>query len=146
MRIIGIGNPDRSDDAAGVLVARRLREMGADAQEFTGDPLALIEAWNGSPEVIVIDTVVSGAAPGTITVWDAGTSPLPPERFCCSTHAFGAAEAVEIARALGRLPGKLVIYGIEGTRFEIGGPLSPEVAGAAERLAQEIASREAVMG
>ena len=140
MRIIGVGNPERSDDAAGVLLARRLRELGVDAQEFTGDPLALIEAWNGSPEVILIDTVVSGAAAGTITVWDAGKSPLPPERFCCSTHALGLAEAVEIARGLGRLPEKLVIYGIEGGRFDVGGELSAEVADAVERLAREIAS------
>ena len=139
MRIIGIGNPERSDDAAGLLVARRLRELGAEAQEFTGDPLALIDAWNGSPEVILIDTVVSGAAAGTITVWDAGKTPLPPEQFGCSTHAFGIAEAVEIARAIDRLPPKLVIYGIEGMRFDLGGSLSPEVAGAAERLAREIA-------
>jgi hydrogenase maturation protease len=137
--ILGCGNPDRSDDAAGVLVARRLREMGTDAREFTGDPLALIEAWNGSREVILIDTVVSGDAAGTITVWDAGKTPLPPEQFCCSTHAFGIAEAVEIARALGRLPSKLLIYGIEGIRFDVGGLLAPEVASAVERVAQEIA-------
>lgn len=139
MLILGCGNPDRSDDAAGVLVARRLREMGTDAREFTGDPLALIEAWNGSREVILIDTVVSGDAAGTITVWDAGKTPLPPEQFCCSTHAFGIAEAVEIARALGRLPSKLLIYGIEGIRFDVGGLLAPEVASAVERVAQEIA-------
>jgi hydrogenase maturation protease len=137
--ILGCGNPDRSDDAAGVLVARRLKEMGTAAQEFTGDPLALIDAWNGSPEVILIDTVVSGAAAGTITIWDAGKTPLPPEQFCCSTHAFGIAEAVEIARALGRLPPKLLIYGIEGNRFELGGSPSAEVAAAVERLAGEIA-------
>ena len=139
MLILGCGNPDRSDDAAGVLVARRLQERGIVAQEFPGDPLALIEAWNGSREVILIDTVVSGAAAGAITVWDAEKTPLPPEQFCCSTHAFGVAEAVEIARALGRLPSKLLIYGIEGIRFELGGSRSPEVAGAVERLAQEIA-------
>ncbi len=139
MRIIGIGNPDRSDDAAGLLVARRLQEMGADAQEFTGDPLALIDAWNGAREVILIDTVVSGAAAGAITVWDAGNTPLPPEQFCCSTHAFGIAEAVEIARALGRLPPRLLIYGLEGVRFDIGGPLSPEVGDAVDRLAGDIA-------
>ena len=140
MLILGCGNPDRPDDAAGVLVARRLREMGIAAQEFTGDPLALIEVWNGSREVILIDTVVSGVAPGAITVWDAGKTPLPPEQFCCSTHAFGIAEAVEIARALGRLPPRLLIYGIEGVRFEVGGSLTPEVAAAIERLAGEIAS------
>jgi hydrogenase maturation protease len=137
--ILGYGNADRSDDCAGVLVARRLQEMGADAQEFTGDPLALIEAWNGAHEVILIDTVVSGAAAGTITVWDAENTPLPPEQFCCSTHAFGIAEALEIARALGRLPPRLLIYGIEGIRFDVGGLPSPEVAAAVERLAQEIA-------
>ena len=140
MRIIGVGNPDRSDDAAGLLVARRLQEMGIDAREFTGDPLALIEAWSESREVILIDIVVSGAAAGAITVWDAGRTPLPPERFCCSTHGFGVAEAVEIARALGRLPPKLVIHGIEGIRFGLGGSISPEVAEAIERLAGEIGS------
>jgi hydrogenase maturation protease len=140
MLILGCGNPDRSDDCAGVLVVRRLREMGILAREFTGDPLALIEAWNGAREVILIDTVVSGAAPGAVTVWDAANTPLPPERFCCSTHAFGVAEAVEIARALGRLPPKLLIYGIEGSRFDVGGSLSAELAAAIERLAEEIAS------
>jgi hydrogenase maturation protease len=139
MLILGCGNPNRSDDAAGVLVVRRLQELGIGAREFTGDPLALIEAWNGAREVILIDTVVSGAAPGTVTVWDAAKAPLPPGRFCCSTHAFGVAEAVEIARALGRLPPKLVIYGIEGSRFDVGGSLSAEVAAAVERLAGEIA-------
>lgn len=139
MRIIGIGNPDRSDDAAGLLVARRLWELGVEAQEFTGDPLELIDAWLGPREVILIDTVVTGAAPGTITVWDAGKSPLPPDRFCCSTHAFGLAEAVEIARGLGPLPEQLLIYGIEGANFEIGGSVSPEVGAAVEWVAQEIA-------
>ena len=139
MPIVGVGNPDRSDDAAGLLVARRLRELGVDAQEFTGDPLDLIEGWNGAREVILIDTVVSGAAAGTVTVWDAAKAPLPPERFCCSTHAFGLAEAVEIARALGRLPPKVVIYGIEGARFDLGGLPSTDVAAAVERLAQQVA-------
>ena len=37
MLILGCGNPDRSDDAAGVLVVRRLRELGIHADEFGGD-------------------------------------------------------------------------------------------------------------
>ncbi|HVP49348.1 MAG TPA: hydrogenase maturation protease [Bryobacteraceae bacterium] len=138
MLILGIGNADRADDAAGVLVARRLWALGIDAREHTGDPLALIDAWDGAGEAILIDSVVSGAAPGTITKWDAGKTPLPPDRFCCSTHAFGLAEAVEIARSLGRLPARLLIYGIEGARFELGGAPSVEVADAVERVAQEI--------
>lgn len=141
MLILGVGNSDRSDDAAGLLVARRLRELGVDAQGHTGDPLALIDAWDGASEAILIDTVVSGATPGTVTKYEAGKAPLPPDPFCCSTHAFGIAETVEIARSLGRLPARLLIYGIEGVSFEIGGSVSTEVAVAVERVAREIAGR-----
>ena len=141
MLIIGCGNPDRADDAAGLLVARRLRELGVAAREHSGEALGLIEAWSGSDEVAVIDAVVSGAAPGAIGVWDARTVPLPDGAFRCSTHNLGLAEAIELARILGRLPPKLTLYGIEAERFDAGGPASPEVAAAVEQLARRIAAQ-----
>jgi hydrogenase maturation protease len=137
--ILGCGNPDRSDDAAGVLVARRLRELGIPAEEVGGDASALIDAWSGCADVIVIDAMKSGASPGTIKIWDARASAFPSGQFRCSTHVFGVAEAIELARAIDRLPGKLVVVGIEGIRFEWGEPPSSEVAEAVERLAQRIA-------
>jgi len=140
MLIVGCGNPDRADDAAGLLVARRLHELGMDAREHTGDMLALMDEWSSEEEVTLVDAVVSGAAPGTITAWDAHHAALPPDCFPCSTHALGVAEAVELARALGRLPHRLMVYGIEAANFEPGGPLSPEVRAAVERLAQNIAA------
>ena len=139
MLIVGCGNQDRSDDAAGLLVVRRLRELGIYGLELGCEGLALIDAWSGWADVIVVDAVMSGVPPGTITVWDARTSPFPVGQFRCSTHAFGMAETIELARALGRLPGKLIVYGIEGIRFGCGEPPSPEVAEAVERLAQRIA-------
>ena len=39
-------------------------------------------------------------------------------RVGSSTHALGLAEAMELARALGRLP-PVIVYGIEGKTFEI---------------------------
>ena len=63
-----------SDDAASLLVARRLRELGMQAHELGGEALALIDAWSGGADVIVVDAVKSGAPPGTITIWDARTS------------------------------------------------------------------------
>jgi hydrogenase maturation protease len=140
MLILGCGNGDRSDDAAGLLVARRLRELGVDAREHSGEALALIEAWSGSAEVIVIDAVVSGAPPGSITVWDVRAALLPTGQFHCSSHFLGLAEAVELARVLDRLPSKLILYGIEGSIFDCGGLPSPEVSKAVEQVAQEIAS------
>ena len=41
-----------------------------------------------------------------------------------STHALGLADAVELARSLGRLPQRVVVYGIEGAAFEFGNGLS----------------------
>ena len=140
MLILGCGNPDRADDAAGLLVARRLRELGRTARELSGEALALLDAWSGHADVLVVDAVKSGAPPGTITVWDAHTSRLPASQFRCSTHALGLAEAIELARALDRLPPKLIVVGIEGHRFDRGEPPSPEVAEAVERLAQQIAN------
>jgi hydrogenase maturation protease len=61
-----------------------------------------------------------------------------------STHAFGLAEAVELARALGRLPRFLVVYGVEGKCFTPGAALSAGVeaaaADAAARVLDEVGS------
>ena len=65
--VIGCGNRDRGDDAAGILVVRRLREHGIDAREHSSDGLALIDTWSAAEYVILIDTVMTGAPPGTIS-------------------------------------------------------------------------------
>ena len=65
--VIGVGNRWRSDDAAGLEVARRLREAppaGARVIEREGEPVDLIEEWSTAGEAIVIDAVSSGAEPG----------------------------------------------------------------------------------
>jgi hydrogenase maturation protease len=136
--VIGCGNADRGDDAAGLLVAGRLRSMGIDARDHAGDGLALLESWSQAQSVIIVDAVISGASVGAISVWDARTAPVARDVFRASTHAFGVAEAVELGRALGRLPASLTIYGIEARRFEPGAPPSPEVIAAVEEVASRI--------
>jgi hydrogenase maturation protease len=142
LRIIGCGNADRGDDAAGLLVARRLRMLGIDVQEHSGDGLELLEGWRGRDSVVLIDTVVTSGAPGTITVWDGREAPVIEDYLRSSTHAFGVAEAVKLARILDLLPERIVIYGIEGAQFEAGTGLSAPVAEACEQLAKRIAQEE----
>ena len=55
------------------------------------------------------------------------------------THAFGLAEAVELARALRRLPQRLVLVGVEAVGFDYGAPLSPEVAAAVHGAVDTVA-------
>lgn len=137
--IIGCGNSDRGDDGAGILVARRLRELGLDALEHSGDGLALMELWSSDDEVILVDAMLSGANPGTVSTWDAIAHPLCAESYRCSTHAFGPREAIELARALDRLPARIQIYGIEAAGCEPGDAPCREVLEAVERVAGQIA-------
>jgi hydrogenase maturation protease len=135
--VIGVGNPDRGDDAAGWLVADRVARaapQGVAVVRLGGEPSALIDAWQGTAAAIVIDAVVSGAEPGTLHRLDATAEEIPREMFRCSTHGFGVAEAVELARALHELPPRLVIHGIEAHAFTPGAPPSPEVESALDAL------------
>jgi hydrogenase maturation protease len=139
--VIGVGNAWRNDDAAGLEVARLLTGTlpeGAEVLEREGEPTSLIEAWEGAGAVWLADAVSSGADPGTVHRHDASEQALPATLFDTSTHHFGLAEAVEIARALGRLPRTTVVYGIEGASFDTGKTLSPEVREAAARVAEAI--------
>jgi len=147
--VIGVGNEYRGDDGAGIAVARRLRERfptGVTILEKSGEGAALIEAWQGATWVVLVDAVRSGALPGTIYRLDARAEPLPAGFFHYSTHAFSVAEAVELARSLGQLPMQLIVYGIEGERFDFDMELSPAVecavAAVVEQAAEEV--REAL--
>jgi hydrogenase maturation protease len=137
MRIICCGNPERGDDGAGALVAARLRELGVEAETRTGEALELLEAWRGADSVTVVDAVETGAPVGTVWRWDRRQARFPV-RSCTSTHGLGLAEAITLARVLGRLPERLQIYGIEGRRFAPGTEASPEVKLAAEDVARQI--------
>jgi hydrogenase maturation protease len=138
--VIGVGNAYRGDDGAGIAVARKLaaqRLPGVRVMEMNGEGTSLVDAWKDVPSVLLVDAVSSGAVPGTIHRFEAQAGPLPKGLEHRSSHSFGVAEAVEVARALGRLPPRLVIYGIEGGPFAPGQGLSPEV----ERAVEEVASR-----
>jgi hydrogenase maturation protease len=137
-RIIGCGTALRGDDEAGLLVARRLKASGLNAREHDGDSLDLIECWQPGESIILIDAMYSGAPPGTIVTID-GWRLLPISgAHRSSTHTIGIAEALQLARLLDRLPARLVLYGIEGRRFEIGSTLSIEVVEGCRRLANRI--------
>lgn len=138
--VLGVGNEYRGDDGVGRRVARELRERAPRSitiLEATGEGTDLLEFWKGADAVIIIDAVASGAPPGTIHRLDARARPLPAGFLHTSTHAFGVAQAVELARALKQLPRHLVIYGIEGKTFEPDTGLSREV----EHAAGEVVGR-----
>ena len=144
--VIGLGNPDRGDDAVGLHVARRVATLGLPdvvVEDARGDTLALLDRWAGVGRVVLVDAAAPSALPGRIHRLDPLAGPLPRDLALGSTHAFGLAEAVELARTLGLLPQWMTIYAIEAACFHPGAALSPAVAAAvvpaAARIAAELA-------
>lgn len=140
MIVVGVGNPFRGDDAAGLEAARRVRQLCPELSvvEWSADLLRLFDTLPQEDSVILVDALSSGAAPGTIRRWEAGRESLPESGPRTSTHGFGIAAAIELARLLGRLPPRVVLYGIEGKCFDEGAPLSGPVAAGLGELASRI--------
>jgi hydrogenase maturation protease len=139
--VIGIGNPMRGDDGAGVVVAEQLRPRvpaGVEVVACEKEPSRLMEAWEGAESVLLVDTVSSGAAPGTLHRFDAGEEAVPARTFRSSTHAISVADTIELARALGRLPRRVRVYGIEAAGFATGAGLTPDVEAAVAFLVRDI--------
>jgi hydrogenase maturation protease len=140
--VIGVGNSERGDDGAGPEVIRLLGSMAPPGMGLLAtsgsDPATIMDAWAGVGTAIVVDAMISGAAPGSVTRFDLTQGPLPSAVRLVSTHALGATTAVELARALGRLPARLIIYGIEAGTMGDGSGLSPPVAAAVDVAARLI--------
>jgi len=114
-------------------VAKRIREAIArsakpavEIRELHGETSELLDNWRGWDSVVVIDAMVSGEPPGTVRRLSAHEAPLQSDTLQHSTHGFGLYEAVELARALGELPARFVLFTVEAKSFEEGAGLTPE--------------------
>ena len=144
--VIGLGSPDRGDDAVGRAVVRAVAEQAGPGVRVLEheDPTALLDLWSGGDLVVVVDAVHSGEPPGTIHQLETGegASAMPPRAWAATgrggTHAFGLAAAVELARALHRLPARLVVVGVEAESFGYGEPMTGPVAAAVEPAAARV--------
>jgi len=140
----GIGNRDRGDDGVGPMLAETLaadeslRQRGVEVIPHSGEGASLMDIWEGAGLVVIVDAMKSGTAVGTIRRFDAEADRLSGGTFRYSSHLFSLAEAVEMARQLGRLPDRLIIYGIEGRDFAFGAPLTPEVAAALQGVTDSV--------
>jgi hydrogenase maturation protease len=133
--VIGVGNRDRGDDGAGIAVAQGL--TGLTTHMVAAGSLDLYELWGVGDSVVVVDAMRSGAEPGTVRTFDVSSYPLPEETFA-STHSFGPAAGIELARALGRMPAHIQVIGIEAGDFTTGAGMSPPVALAVEDVKRRL--------
>ncbi|MBC7291669.1 MAG: hydrogenase maturation protease [Actinotalea sp.] len=149
--VIGLGCGTCGDDGVGPAVARTVEELRLPGVRVAAveDPVNLLSLWGGSEVAVVVDAIAAGGPAGSLTVLDL-TAQLPEPvapavadgawmRGGVGRYAFGLAAAVQLGRALHRLPDRLVLVGVEGSVFTPGAPLSPAVAGAVSPASRAVA-------
>ena len=145
VRVIGCGNPDAGDDAAGLIAVERARDAldaipGVQVLPLAS-PLDVVHHLDGADAVVVADAIRTpgGRRPsGTVVRAVAGPDGLPAEiRSSLSSHGLGVAEAFGLAGALGPLP-RVVVVGVEAERTAAGRPMSEAVRAALPELADSL--------
>lgn len=126
--VIGIGNEHRRDDGVGPVVAAEVARQcpGVPVVRCAVEPAALIDAWDGADLAVVIDAA-------------AGEYVVPGQIRCCgidelaspavfSSHDLNLAQTYELARVLGRAPGRLLVVSVGVVDVGYGKGLSSAVA------------------
>lgn len=88
-----------ADDGVGLAVAERVSGLGlskVDVAKYCEDACALMEAWEGYGNVILVDATQSGAMPGTVRSFDSRAMPPTKRAFGISTHGFGCMDACAV--------------------------------------------------
>lgn len=134
--VAGIGNSYRRDDGAGVAVAAGVAAADPAVADVgpAVDPLDLLGRWDDAELAVVIDAVQAELPEGTVVVEDladfTGPADGAPAVGVTSSHGIGVTDALRLARAVGRAPGRVVLVGVVGTDFGPGAELSPAVGAA----------------
>ena len=135
--LIGLGHPLKGDDYVGSLVAKDLR-----AKLKTGSRIVIVDAED-SPEnminvltdikprlVVLIDSLEAGLEPGSVTLMDLSETTYP----FFGTHSLPLKVLLEMAPEIH----KTVLLGIQPGSYEIGEPLSREVAEAEAHVVMDL--------
>lgn len=149
--IIGMGNPLLSDDGVGIAVAHAVAErlrhtMGLTVTELHTGGIRLMESMAGFKRAVVVDAMLSGAAPGTLLQFDPADFVTTKNTF--SSHDTDFATAYDLGRMAGvLLPEQISFWGIEAREFDLFGErftdeVAAAVPGAVDRIVAQLMAWE----
>ena len=144
--VVGLGNPILGDDGIGwwvvdALEARlatdeRARGMAGDLEldRVAVGGLSLMERLVGYERVLLVDAILGGEMPGTVSVGALAETVCHLAGHLDSAHDVSLPEALSTGRALGaRLPDDITVVSVAVRDVDhFGEHLSPDVAGAVE--------------
>ncbi len=106
------------------------------------DPSRLLDHLQGAEQLILIDAMQTGRAAGSVLRLTWPDALLVAASLGRSSHGMGLGAVLALADRLGKLPARVVVFGIEGGNWNQGHDLSPTVAAAVpglrDRVLQEI--------
>lgn len=122
--VLGVGNPLRGDDGVGGRVIAELRDRRAAGAADVPADVELVEAGAPGPELlpwlagaagaVIVDAIVAGGTPGTVTVWRDGEA--------AGVHAradeLGLDDLLATARLARCLPQGVSVIGVEAGSLE----------------------------
>lgn len=142
--VVGVGRPRHGDDAAGLLVARRLARGGAcpaQIMEETGSGMALLDAMHGADVLLVVDAALDEEGPpvGTWHRFELGhKEQVGLESTLRDSHTLTLGAMLRLGAALYGPPPEVHIYALFGKHFAPECDPCPEVAAAVEQVAEAI--------
>ncbi len=144
--VLGLGNPVLTDDAVGLRVADRVRELlaadpvpGVEVLESTRGGFDLIDLLGGFDMAVIVDALEAvSPAPGRVHRLDLAA--LAGSARLVSAHEIDLATAFELASRLQvPMPARVEIYGVEGGDMRtLSESLTPPLAACVDPLAREI--------
>ena len=144
--IIGMGNPQLSDDGVGLAVALAVAErlqscMSLAVTELNTGGLRLMEAMAGFKRAVVVDAMLSGAPPGTVQQFDSKDFVTTKNTF--SSHDTDFATAYDLGVMAGvSLPEQFSFWGVEAREFDLFGErFTAEVAAAVPVAVERIVAQ-----
>lgn len=130
--VLGVGNIIMSDEGVGVRCIERI-----DAEVLLPAGVVTIDGGTSTNEVmgelegldllVIVDAVVTGAAPGTLVRLEGAEIPAAFSNKL-SPHQHGINDLLATLTFMGRAPRRVVLHGVIPHRIELGLELSPEIA------------------
>jgi hydrogenase maturation protease len=128
IKVIAIGNDLYGDDGVGNAVLHELEQMPemTEIELVNGatDALGLIDHFENTDHVILVDAAQMGEEPGTVKVFSKDEVRLNIKMDHLTVHGISLAETFDIAEAVDKLPEKITIIGIEPENIGISEKLS----------------------
>jgi len=142
--VIGLGNLLMSDEGVGIRVVQALSSRaatypGVDFADLGTAGMRVLHAITGRRHAVFVDCAFMGQPPGTVQRFTPDAVRSLKSVAGLSLHEGDLLETLELARRLGEVPERIVIFGIEPLTITPGMELSPPVAARLDDCVAQVA-------